>query len=74
MSTETIAAIIAGSALVYTVMIGVGWQLGGAHWSDPGPFFVGVLWPLILPAMLGVSIVRRITARTARLPKAQALR
>ena len=71
MSDLTTAAIIVGSVLTYAAMTGVGWQLAGAHWRDPGPFFVGLLWPIVLPALAGAVAARRIATRQASLPKAQ---
>lgn len=72
MSTEVIAAIVAGG-IAYPILAGVSWQLGGAHWNDPGPFFCAVLWPVILPAILGARIARRLTTRGVQLPKAQVI-
>ena len=72
MSTEVIAAIVA-SGIAYPILAGVSFQLGGAHWNDPGPFLCALLWPVILPAILGARIARRLTTRSVRLPKAKVL-
>ena len=75
MDTASIATIVVGSALLYSTLAGVSWQLAGAHWEDPAPFFAGLLWPLVLPAILGTRLTQRIaarlTTRSGQLPKAQ---
>ena len=66
MSGEIIAAIVVGSALLYSTLAGVAWQMAGANWDSMAPFFAAVLWPLVLPAMLGVALTRRIAAKLSR--------
>jgi hypothetical protein len=71
MSTEVIAAIVAGGIAAYGALAGVAWQLAGANWTNDGPMFAAIFWPLALPAMLGARLVRRLATRGVRLPRAQ---
>lgn len=71
MTTADIAIIVTGSVLLYSVLAGVSWQLAGAHWNDPGPFLFGLLWPIMLPMLLGARLARRLLAREPSIPKAQ---
>lgn len=42
--------------------------------ESPGTFFGTLLWPLILPGLVGAAVMRRLTApKRASLPKARML-
>ena len=54
-----------GGIIGYGFMAGIGFHtiaITSADpddpWETPGPFFGGLLWPLMLPAMLGMGIVK----------------
>jgi hypothetical protein len=63
MSDGVIAMIVVGSCTTYAAIGGATWLLLGAHWRDPGPCFGAIVWPLVLPAMLGARLTKRLVDR-----------
>lgn len=56
MSVELFSVIV-GIVFGYGTLAGVSFHLAGNHWYDPGPFFAGVLWPIVLPGIVGNKLV-----------------
>jgi hypothetical protein len=63
MSDGAITMIVIGGGAAYAAIGGSTWRLLGADWESPGPFFGGIGWPVVLPAMLGAWVTKRLVSR-----------